>query len=121
MTLWLLVKGERFREAGASMFPTRRDFLFAGGARCNGWTHLGRRAPRARVHREAPPETTRIRLARGPSLCVMPQYVVGELLVAEGITRVDYIVHQELRSAAERGSNRLRTNRLRHALLRSTR
>ena len=31
-------------------------------------------------------------IARGPSLCIMPQYVVDELLADEGITRVDYIV-----------------------------
>jgi NitT/TauT family transport system substrate-binding protein len=47
--------------------------------------------PRA-LAQEAPPETTRIRLARHPSLCTMPQYVVDELLAAEGISQVDYVV-----------------------------
>jgi NitT/TauT family transport system substrate-binding protein len=73
------------------MFPTRRDFLSAGGAAATAgliWGDARRRA----LAQEASPETTRIRLARGPSLCVMPQYVVDELLAAEGITRVDYIV-----------------------------
>src|ERR1700733_8857939 len=73
------------------MFPTRRDFLFAGGAAATAGLIWGDARRRARAQ-EAPPETTRIRLARGPSLCVMPQYVVDELLAAEGITRVAYIV-----------------------------
>jgi NitT/TauT family transport system substrate-binding protein len=41
---------------------------------------------------EGPPETTKVTLARSPSLCVAPQYVVDELLAAEGITQVDYVV-----------------------------
>ena len=41
---------------------------------------------------EPPPETTRIRLAKIPSICVAPQYVAEELLRAEGFTEVDYVV-----------------------------
>ena len=73
------------------MFPTRRDLLLgvttttaAGLA----WSNRRRGALAA----EATPETTRVTIARGPSLCIMPQYVVDELLADEGITRVDYIV-----------------------------
>src|SRR5271157_5490121 len=73
------------------MLSNRRDFLLAAGATASAGVIWSAQRPRARAQ-EAPPETTRIRLARGPSLCVMPQYVVDELLAAEGITRVDYIV-----------------------------
>src|SRR6266702_6050762 len=40
---------------------------------------------------EAPLETTTVRLAKTPSLCVAPQYVVKELLAAEGVTDVRYV------------------------------
>lgn len=73
------------------MLTTRRDFVLAAASTVAAGLNWGDALRRARAQ-EAPPETTRIRLARGPSLCVMPQYVVDELLAAEGITRVDYIV-----------------------------
>src|SRR5712691_12116924 len=41
---------------------------------------------------EAPPETTTIRLAKNPSLCIAPQYVAEELLRAEGFTDVRYVI-----------------------------
>jgi NitT/TauT family transport system substrate-binding protein len=41
---------------------------------------------------EAPPETTTIRLAKNPSLCIAPQYVAEELLRAEGFTDVRYVM-----------------------------
>jgi NitT/TauT family transport system substrate-binding protein len=44
------------------------------------------------VAEEAPPETTTIRLAKNPSLCVAPQYVAEELLRAEGFTDVRYVM-----------------------------
>ena len=40
---------------------------------------------------EPPPETTRIRLVRIPSICQAPQYVAEELLRSEGFTEVHYI------------------------------
>jgi NitT/TauT family transport system substrate-binding protein len=40
---------------------------------------------------EPPPETTRLRLFRSPSLCVTPQFVAEELLRAEGFTDVQYV------------------------------
>ena len=40
---------------------------------------------------EPPPETSRIRLGRVPSVCVSPQYVAEELLRAEGFTEVSYV------------------------------
>ena len=45
-----------------------------------------------RVLAEPLPETTRIRLAKIPSICVAPQYVAEELLRAEGFTEIDYVV-----------------------------
>jgi NitT/TauT family transport system substrate-binding protein len=69
------------------MFPTRREILFA--AATGAVALSGRRL--SALPQEAPPETARVRLARSPSLCVAPQYVVDELLAAEGITQVDYL------------------------------
>jgi NitT/TauT family transport system substrate-binding protein len=40
---------------------------------------------------EPPPETTRLRLARVPALCVAPEYVAEELLHGEGFTEVQYV------------------------------
>ena len=73
------------------MFANRRDFLFSAASSATvGLVWSGqRRTARAQ---EAPPETTSIRLAKTPSLCVMPQYVVDELLADEGLTQVDYVV-----------------------------
>ena len=44
------------------------------------------------VAQEAPPETTTIRLAKSPSLCIAPQYVAEDLLRAEGFTTVSYLM-----------------------------
>jgi NitT/TauT family transport system substrate-binding protein len=43
------------------------------------------------VAAEPPPETTRIRLVRIPSLCQAPQYVAEALLHSEGFTEVHYL------------------------------
>jgi NitT/TauT family transport system substrate-binding protein len=72
------------------MLPNRRDFLLAAAAAASAGA-VWSAGPRARAQ-EAPPETATIRLAKAPSLCVMPQYVVDELLADEGITQVDYVV-----------------------------
>jgi NitT/TauT family transport system substrate-binding protein len=40
---------------------------------------------------EQPPETTRIRIAQVPSVCVAPQYVAAELLRSEGFADVQYV------------------------------
>jgi NitT/TauT family transport system substrate-binding protein len=40
---------------------------------------------------EPPPETTRIRLAQIPGICIAPQYVAEELLRGEGFTDVQYV------------------------------
>jgi NitT/TauT family transport system substrate-binding protein len=46
------------------------------------------------VAAESPPETTRLRLVRIPSICQAPQYVAEELLKTEGFTEVQYIEKQ---------------------------
>jgi NitT/TauT family transport system substrate-binding protein len=40
---------------------------------------------------EAPPETTTIRLAKIPGICVAPQYVAEDLLRSEGFKSVQYV------------------------------
>ena len=74
-----------------SLYPgpfSRRRFLhgitLAGTAGLLGWH------PR-RAAAEPPPETTRIRLVRIPSICQAPQYVAEELLRSEGFTEVHYL------------------------------
>jgi NitT/TauT family transport system substrate-binding protein len=73
------------------MLPNRRDFLLAAAATASVGVIWSAQRPRAQAQ-EAQPETTTIRLAKSPSLCVMPQYVVDELLTAEGLTRIEYVV-----------------------------
>ena len=73
------------------MLPNRRDFLLAAAATASTGAVWSARRLGAQAQ-EAPPETTTVRLAKTPSLCVMPQYVVDELLAAEGITQVNYVV-----------------------------
>src|ERR1700754_1273492 len=72
-----------------TLFPgrfSRRKFLggitLAGTAGLLGWN-----AEAA----EPPPETTRIRLVKIPSICQAPQYVAEELLRNEGVTEVRYV------------------------------
>src|SRR5262249_54107556 len=40
---------------------------------------------------EPPPETTTVRLAKIPGICLAPQYVAEDLLRAEGFTDIRYI------------------------------
>jgi NitT/TauT family transport system substrate-binding protein len=65
---------------------TRRDLLrgVAGTAGLLGW-------PPGHASGEPPPETTRLRLAHFPSLCGAPQFIVGELLKAEGFSDIEYV------------------------------
>jgi len=50
---------------------------------------------------EAPPETTKLRLARVPSICRAPQYMTEELLRSEGFTDASYIRLPETNDATE--------------------
>ena len=65
---------------------TRRDLLrgVAGTVGTFGW-------PPGPASGEPPPETTRLRIAHLPSICVAPQYIVGELLKAEGFSDITYV------------------------------
>ena len=70
------------------MCASRRDslrLLLGAGAAGLGLTRAGL------VAAEPPPETTRLRLSRVPSVCLAPQYVAEELLRAEGFTQVEYV------------------------------
>jgi len=66
----------------------RRAFL-GGTAGIVAAAAMGVRPRAARA--EPPPETTRIRLARVPSICRAPQYMTEELLRAEGFTDIQYL------------------------------
>jgi len=83
------------------MHTNRRDLLLAGA--CAASTALfWSAASRLRAEEpNAPPETTTIRLAKSPSICIAPQYVVSDLLNAEGFTNV---VHVESGISVEPGS-----------------
>src|SRR6266545_1576916 len=65
---------------------TRRDLLrgVAGTAGLLGW-------PPGHASGQPPPETTRLRLYQTPSICTAPQYIVGELLKAEGFSDIKYV------------------------------
>ena len=79
------------------MIP-RRAFL--GGAVTLGGLGLLPVRPHSAAA-EPPPETTKIRLVRVPSICRAPQYMTEELLRSEGFTEVSYIPAQEATDATE--------------------
>ena len=73
------------------MHPNRRDLLLAGACAASTalfWSVAGRLRAEGS---NPPPETTTIRLAKSPSICWAPQYVVSDLLNAEGFTNVVYV------------------------------
>jgi NitT/TauT family transport system substrate-binding protein len=73
------------------MQTNRRDLLLAGA--CAASTAI-LWSPVTRLSAEGPnprPETTTIRLAKNPVICLAPQYVVSDLLNAEGFTNVVYV------------------------------
>jgi NitT/TauT family transport system substrate-binding protein len=67
---------------------SRRRFL--GGLTLAGTAGLLGVQPRL-VAAEPPPETTRLRLAQGPAICQVHQYLSAEFLPGEGFTDVQYI------------------------------
>jgi NitT/TauT family transport system substrate-binding protein len=73
------------------MHTNRRNLLLAGA--CAASTALfWSVADRLRAEGpNPPPETTTIRLAKNPVICIAPQYVVSDLLNAEGFTNVVYV------------------------------
>ena len=66
----------------------RRDFV-GGLTAVTAMGLLGVNAQSAGA--EPPPETTRIRIARIPAICLAPIYVAEELLRSEGFTDVQYV------------------------------
>ena len=70
-----------------SMRQTRRRFL----ATLSSASVAGLIAGTNSLAEDAPPETTTIRLAKNRSLCIAPQYVVEDLLRAEGFSEVRYV------------------------------
>ena len=69
----------------------RREIL-GRGATVAAAAFLAARA--SRVGAEPPPETTKIRIVREPSICIAPQYAAEELLKGEGFTDVEYVKTQ---------------------------
>ena len=73
------------------MFTNRRDLLLAGCCAASTpllWsitTRLRAEEP------DPPPETTTIRLAKSPSICIAPVYVVSDLLKEEGFASVVHV------------------------------
>jgi NitT/TauT family transport system substrate-binding protein len=66
----------------------RREFLcMLGATGVAGLVGVASMPARA----EPPPETTRLRLSKVPSLCLAPQYVAEALLRTEGFTQIDYV------------------------------
>jgi NitT/TauT family transport system substrate-binding protein len=65
---------------------TRRDLLrgVVGTVGLLGWSP-------GHASGEPPAETTKLKIAQFPSICVAPQYIVTELLKAEGFTDVKYV------------------------------
>jgi len=73
------------------MHATRRDLLVAGACAASTALFWSTGARIRAEEADPPPETTTIRLAKSPSICLAPQYVVSDLLNAEGFAHVDYI------------------------------
>jgi NitT/TauT family transport system substrate-binding protein len=80
-------------EKGVSMkdqCPRWNRRRFVGGLTLAGTAGLlGLRPQEAAA--EPPPETTRLRMVRVPSICQNPQYVAEEFLRSEGFTDIEYI------------------------------
>ena len=72
----------------------RRDFLASAS-----WpSAAGVLGARGSLADEGPPETTTIRLAKYPNICLAPQYVAEELLRAEGFTDIRYVPDSRART-----------------------
>ena len=73
------------------MHTNRRDLLLAGASAASTALFWSVAARLRAEGSNPPPETTTIRLAKGPSICLAPLYVVSDLLNAEGFTNVVYV------------------------------
>jgi NitT/TauT family transport system substrate-binding protein len=74
----------------------RRRFLTGAAAVCASTLFPHARASAA----ERPPETTRIRLLRGPAICHTPQFIAEDFLRAEGFRDVRYVEQEQVRGAS---------------------
>ena len=73
------------------MHMNRRDLLLTGACAAS-TAALGSVAARLRAEdSDPPPETSTIRLSKNQSICIAPQYVVSDLLNAEGFTNIVYV------------------------------
>ncbi|MBR0830437.1 ABC transporter substrate-binding protein [Bradyrhizobium manausense] len=73
------------------MHTNRRDLLLAGACAASAALFSSVAARLRAEEPNPPPETTTIRIAKNPSICIAPQYVVSDLLNAEGFTNVVYV------------------------------
>jgi NitT/TauT family transport system substrate-binding protein len=73
------------------MHANRRELLLAGVCAASAAIFGGVAARLKADQSDPPPETTTIRLAKNSSICIAPQYVVSDLLNAEGFTNVVYV------------------------------
>jgi NitT/TauT family transport system substrate-binding protein len=73
----------------------RRDFLRHAGAMAAAPLLVPGRALA-----DAPPETRRIRLLRGPAICHTPQFIAEDFLRAEGFRDVRYVEQEQVRGAS---------------------
>src|SRR5215472_8826423 len=77
---------ERAQTRAEGMSMHRRHFL-SGIAAAAGGTLLRTSLAAA----DGPPEVTKVTLAKPPALCVAPQFIVEDLLRADGFTDVRYV------------------------------
>jgi NitT/TauT family transport system substrate-binding protein len=73
------------------MHATRRDLLSVGICAASSALFWSAGARLRAEEPNSPPEITTIRLAKSPAICIAPQYVVSDLLKAEGFTNVVYV------------------------------
>src|SRR5437667_10617033 len=73
------------------MHTNRRDLLLAGACAASAAILWSAAAQLRAEGPNPPPETTTVRLAKNPVICIAPQYVVSDLLSAEGFTNVVYV------------------------------
>jgi NitT/TauT family transport system substrate-binding protein len=69
------------------IIQSRRHFLASASLAADVGVLGGRRS----LADEGPPETTTIRLARDPSICLAPGYIADDLLRAEGFSDLRYV------------------------------
>jgi NitT/TauT family transport system substrate-binding protein len=78
-----------------AIVPTRRRFVTNAAVAAAGFGTLGvvsgSGGKRSLAAAEPPPEITTVRLSKFPGICIAPQYIVGDLLRAEGFTEVRYV------------------------------